>query len=848
MPLEGNKVGKMLSGRAGKGKIRPPRRAIIRDPGENEFEINWNILQGALRDIHNQNSSALSFEQLYRASYKIVLKKKGHALFDKVREFEEQWFAETVMPKMRELITPHITGIALGNLPGTTANERRISGEKFLKGLVGQWRHHNTCMNMITDVLMYMDRTYCEETHHPSIFVTTMGLFRDHILRSKITMTSGEVAEMITFDILNAVLLDLINMERQGDVIDKLLIRQVVFMLEGLYETDAERETEKLYHTVFEVAFLKNSREFYQRECETLLRESDAGTWLRKVEKRLVEESDRCRTTISLYTAPKVTAVVDEELITSHLTHFIAMEGSGVKAMIENDRHDDLKLLFKLISRVDSNKDTLKNALQNRVVELGSDINKTIQDTNFAAPKEDANGAEGAVVTKNPMTASAQHTAAALKWVDEILLLKDKFDYMWKVCFEEDQVLSTALAQSFSDFINVFPRCSEYVSLYIDDHLKSGIKGKTEAEIDVILEKAVTIIRYIRDKDMFELYYSKHLARRLLLGKSESGDVERQMVTRLKQEVGSIFTRKLEGMFRDMTSGEELTAGYRAHMQQVGDSSDKRIDLTMAVLTSNWWKESITTGAKKDDDGPVRSCNWPPEIKRLQDSFTQFYLIEKRGRTLTWSGTQGSAELKCFFPKIPGKEGALGKDRRYDLSVPTYGMVVLLLFNSIGSASLSFEEIEQQTMIPKTELIKVLHTLSVIPKARVLHKEPISKKINPETDRFSFNASFVSKSLKIKAPTISGASKVEGEEERKATLATNDEERKHVVEACVVRIMKQRKVLEHTNLVTEVINQLSSSRFKPDVHMIKKRIEGLIDREYLERVDGAARPTYQYLA
>ncbi len=58
---------------------------------------------------------------------------------------------------------------------------------------------------------------------------------------------------------------------------------------------------------------------------------------------------------------------------------------------------------------------------------------------------------------------------------------------------------------------------------------------------------------------------------------------------------------------------------------------------------------------------------------------------------------------------------------------------------------------------------------------------------------------------------------------------------------------RQRKELTHTALVTEVITQLSS-RFKPEISMVKKRMEDLIAREYLERIEESEQPAYRYLA
>lgn len=63
-----------------------------------------------------------------------------------------------------------------------------------------------------------------------------------------------------------------------------------------------------------------------------------------------------------------------------------------------------------------------------------------------------------------------------------------------------------------------------------------------------------------------------------------------------------------------------------------------------------------------------------------------------------------------------------------------------------------------------------------------------------------------------------------------------DESRKLYIQAGIVRVMKSRKELSHALLVKEVI-EMAKSRFAPSIPMIKKMIEQLIDKQYLERAD-----------
>lgn len=747
------------------------------------------MLSQALTDIHNRDSGGLSFEQLYRASYKIVIRKRGLELYDKVDAFERQWFADKVIPPIFEMASgSNLVSLALGELPGTTSNERQEVGEKFLKGVRDSWEGHTSAMGMITDILMYLDRGSPSE-ERPPIYNTVLGLYRDHILRREFPRIDGPLTNVI-----NAVVLDLINMERRGEIIDHNLIKRVLQMYEQLTETDEPTDDDRLYITTFEPAFLQNSRQFFALDAQQLMADGDTTTWLRHTDRRLQDEMDRCQTTVSKLSQSSIIGVVEDELISKQLDRFLAQEHSGLRSMMDNDRFEDLTILYRLVSRpgVVGGIEKLKKIMSVRIVELGLEIEKGLNEVNLsgsqAAPDGEDAPNDGAEKAK-PVSGSARQTAAAIKWIDDVLKLKDKFDYFLHHCFSDDKVLESALTKSFSDFINMFTRSSEFVSLFIDDNLKNGIRGKTEQEIDVTLDKAITLIRYLQDRDMFQRYYQKHLARRLLHGKSESQEAEKQLILRMKQEIGSHFTQKFEGMFKDMDTSQELTTKYRDYVHDLGDVDRKKVDLGISVLTSNNWPNEGM--ALKTGERAKVECVWPVDIKRLQDSFLKYYLSERNGRVLTWMGSLGSADIKCIFPKVPSKAtGPLSKERRYELTVSTHGMVLLMLFNDLPEGQwLSYEDIQASTNIPSNELNRALASLTLSPKSRVLLKEPMNKSMKA-TDNFAYNSSFVSKTVKIRAPIISAQSKVEDVEERKETEKKNDETRAHIVDAAVVRIMK----------------------------------------------------------
>jgi len=112
-------------------------------------------------------------------------------------------------------------------------------------------------------------------------------------------------------------------------------------------------------------------------------------------------------------------------------------------------------------------------------------------------------------------------------------------------------------------------------------------------------------------------------------------------------------------------------------------------------------------------------------------------------------------------------------------------------------------------------------------------------------------------------------------DEKKKVIEDVDKDRRYAIDASIVRIMKSRKVLGYQQLVVECVEQLgrmfkvqfkhspnivlyvflSNPEFffawnlivQPDVKAIKKRIEDLISRDYLERDKDNAN-MFKYLA
>ncbi|XP_063228534.1 cullin-3 [Bacillus rossius redtenbacheri] len=758
------------------GKMRI--RAFPMTMDEKYVESIWALLKTAIQEIQKKNNSGLSFEELYRNAYTMVLHKHGERLYSGLKE--------VVMNHLEHKVREDVLNALHNN---------------FLQTLNQAWNDHQTSMVMIRDILMYMDRVYVQQNDVDNVYNLGLIIFRDQIVRY------GCIR-----DHLRDTLLDMVMQEREGVIVDRIAMKNACQMLILL-----SINSRSVYEEDFERPFLLQSAEFYKMESQKFLAENSASMYIKKVEARIEEEAERAKHYMDESTEPRIVEVVEEELIRKHMTTIVEMENSGVVHMLKNRKTDDLACMYKLFNRVAGGLKTMSECVSQYLKEQGRSL-----------VQEEEGGTN------------------AITFVQNLLDLKDRFDHFLHNSFNNDKTFKQTIASDFEHFLNLNPKSPEYLSLFIDDKLKKGVKGMTEQEIETVLDKTMVLFRFLQDKDVFERYYKQHLAKRLLLNKSVSDDSEKNMISKLKTECGCQFTSKLEGMFKDMTVSNTI-------MEEYNNTNPSGVDLSVRVLTTGFWPTQSSTP----------KCNIPSAPRNAFEAFKRFYLGKHSGRQLTLQPQLGSADLNAVFfgPRKEdgeGKEGPssssssgvavvsstqkVAQPRKHIIQVSTYQMCVLTLFNN--QESITYEDIMQETDIPQKDLVRALQSLAMGKATqRILIKNPKTKDIGL-SDMFHVNESFTSKLHRVKIQTV--AAKGESEPERRETRNKVDEDRKHEIEAAIVRIMKARKRMPHNVLVVEVTEQLKS-RFSPSPVIIKKRIEGLIEREYLARTP-EDRKVYTYVA
>jgi len=700
---------------------------------------------------------SLSYEELYRIGYNM----------------SQYNFGEILHNGLQEVVKEHLGVVyeRINSAPQAT----------FLQQMKSEWDSFNISRSQVQDILMYFDRSYPVKRRKMTSGSLTMALFRDMII------CDSEVGDRLV-----KILLDQIENERNGESIDWHVVSAMTRLLA---ELGADSQGRSVYGHYFEKQLLEATTEYYRKESKVYVSEGTLSEYMIRVERRIDEEVDRVERYLDRCTLSQLKWITETELLLRNQDKILCMPTTGFRWMLRNDKYEDIHRTYRLLSRVENGQKMVLSQLRAEVIDRGMEI---VENQEYESEFQ-------------PM-------------IQAFLALKAKYD---KVVADPtsgdktaDKTLLFPVNEAFEHFLNAFAGTPEFLSLYIDKLLRQEFKGLSEDEIEQHLNSLIALFRYLQNKDVFQKYYSSHLCKRLLYGRSVSEDAEKYFAIKLKEECGSEYTSKVEGMFNDMKTSEETNANFKNSLTEAEKQAlPCSLDLNVSVLKIGVWPLSEVSSSGL----PIL----PHDVTEHLKLFISKYNEGHDGRILKVQNSLGTAELRAKF-----------SNSEHELVVSTWQMCVLMNFNN--QDSLTFKELEEATGISEQVLCRTLQSLACA-KYKILLKEPRGRDVG-ETDVFSFNAAFTSRGFRIRVPTISSSK--ENDKEREDAKARVEQDRKPQIEAAIVRIMKDRKTLEHSQLIAEVVQQLSP-KFRPEVSDIKLRIESLIDREFLARNNER---TYEYLA
>ncbi|ETN73833.1 cullin family protein [Necator americanus] len=644
-------------------------------------------------------------------------------------------------------------------------------GVEFMKAIENLWSDYCQQMILIRNVFLYLDRTFILENIDESpIWESSLVIFREEIV------VHGCVLKKLVDGILEC-----IAAERAGDQVDRSLLRALLRMLRTL----------DLYKQSFEEEFLTSTSVHYTHESMSLVRALETVEFLLYIERRLREENERVDLYLDESTRTPLLMRAEKCMISDHMQDIV---DNGLASLLNDNRVKDVTRLYSLLSRVEGGVALLKTGFSTYIKKVGK--------------------------------AMIMDTQRDQTMVEDLMAFKDKLDVFVETCFgSEDEKMKFAQAEkdAFDYFINTRGnKPAELIAKYMDARLRSANKEASDEQLDQLMNKVITLFRFIQGKDVFEVFYKKDLAKRLLLGRSASVDAEKIMLSKLRQECGAGFTQKLEGMFRDMELSKDLGVAFR--------NCQCSHDGTMASVRkcTGEGKFSLDTILYKIELGlTMMTVTLPKQLNACLQLYERFYDSRHTGRKLQWQPRLGQCVLKANFRTGCDKE----------LKVSLFQAIVLLLFNN--QSSWTATDIMMATKLEQKEFVRTMVSLSCA-KVRVLAKTPMNKEIKDD-DVFTVNTDMKEMRFRIR---ISEVQMKETEEEYKAVEEEVNQDRQYQIDAAIVRVMKTRKKLNHQLLISELFAQL---RFPVRAADLKKRIGSLMERDYLRRCDEDPN-AYQYVA
>lgn len=485
----------------------------------------------------------------------------------------------------------------------------------------------------------------------------------------------------------------------------------------------------------------------------------------------------------------RVRDVLIDIIITQKYDYLCTNSSSGILYQLSKNSISDLRVVYQLFHECIIDKQIFYPPLKKISSIMGDYITDQV---------------------KSILTKPREGGQSIVAITQEILELSAYIETVLKEAFDNDRDIGKESDHFVQQSLNVERKCPIIFADYAHFLLTKDLAQNTgDQDLDVKIDSFFKLINKIYDKDVF-LAESRNLLARRLLEKANI-DTEKKFLGKMGTDWGLGDQSKMKNMLDDIATSDELLKDWKS-----SPSNPNNLDFSIKVLRTSCWPDRLFIKDK------LKKVFSDPVLTDYRNKFTLYYQNKNQGKNLEWVVNYGTAEIKTS-----------GFQKSYFLQTTSIQLALLLLFNH--NEKLTYGEIKDKLGFTEGsnhlwEAIRFFASrLKLIIRENKEEKE--DKKVAEDTEHFWINTAFKSERLKISCvPSLTAK-----REERKGGEDMSEimKEREFVIDAAIVRIMKSRREMALLDLQQETKKLISL--FVPDPKMVKRRIDSLMERDYLER-------------
>jgi cullin 3 len=767
-----------------------------------------NLMKNLLKILNYERIHEVSYSHIYKLCYDISIEKGGNLLYEayvgNLQEYINQLFTETL-----EYI--------------------KISESAFFRKICEGYTSFIKKVEIIQKTLLYFEKNFLLKNNLPNVKIISKSIYEKQILNEKVTQL------LINFILHN------LEKDRDSKFIDKLLLKDLIDLIIDL--------NEDFYEKIIISNILSNTSIYYNNDYLKNIQTRNSSEYCAYVKTRIQNEEQRISDLNLLRSKQLIMSNLVEKLVMNLLNE----ENRVTPYIINLVKLNDTKNLIVL-------KEISLFELQEKFIEI---LSRSLEQFGKDLIKEKCsywNNVKNHNIVNN--------TEENLNIIQSILDFLDKLENIKRdLNILNNKNYLSIISQRIGNVINNkdYPLLiAKILPKHIDHMFKLYFKEKSNnLEHINYLDRVVTLIRFIVDKDIFEINHRRLLSFRLLNGIFYE-DIETKFLGKLKLENGTVFTHRCEVMINDLKSSSHMMEQYsnsiyfhkkiKMGYENVSASNNSMtqnsfIDFNIKVLTQGNWIVNSEENFSTADLLSLIDRNKDFSFLNILSYFDNFYKAYYHNKILHHNLFIGSCDVFC---KI--------KNRNYFISMqPIQAFICVLFHKNKESVSLSkiseiFNLNEMKLLINcilpliKSGLILVNseeEMMSILKNSQVVTNKENNFNNSALNIIFSANLNFFNKQQRLKISQARYTTeKISNSEEKQGESVYL--ERKYIIESNIIRIMKSKKSIQHQDLLNEVLSAVNHI-FVPEISVIKQRIESLLERGYIARATDCY-TTYVYTA